>query len=474
MYRFKNRQYKLFGYAPEEGWILVSAIVMILFLTAVALSISSLASVQYQDTVFHEYSQNASLVAEAGIERSVYELNTNNSFSGYSTPQTFFNNSNQGLGTYTTSVVSGASGNSKIITSTAEVYRSNNTSTPYVKRAIRVTVVGTGSTGYSVDSGPGGLILSGSANVTNSNIYVGGAITMSGAAQIGTASEPVKVDVGDDICPTGSNPGSTYPQVCTSGNPISLQYSTDIYGSVCATNQTSTGPNNNIQAGNGGSGLESGCVAPIASPPTYNWQAQESAVTTTGSGNSNNYVCNSWPFNRTWPANLELTGNVSIDSSCNLTIDGNAYITGNLTIGGASTITVANSAGTNMPVVLVDGTITVGGSAQMIADSAGTGIEFISLKADASCSPSCSSLTGTELYNSQSQTTVNVGGAVKVPGMIFDAYWGEVVIQGSGQVGAAAGQTVNLSGAGTVVFGTQLNTGSETWSITSYQPLYSQ
>ena len=101
-------------------------------------------------------------------------------------------------------------------------------------------------------------------------------------------------------------------------------------------------------------------------------------------------------------------------------------------------------------------------------------LELNDLKADASCSPSCSSLTGTELYNSQSQTTVNVGGAVKVPGMIFDAYWGEVVIQGSGQVGAAAGQTVNLSGAGTVVFGTQLNTGSETWSITSYQPLYSQ
>lgn len=457
----------------QDGWFLVSAIVMILFLTSIGLAIAGLVTEQYQHTKFQEYDNNASLVAEAGVEQSVYELNAGDSFNGYSSPQVFFNNGTQGEGSFTSTVTTNSDG-SKTIVSTGEIYQPNNPSNPFVTRSIKVTVVGTGSTGYSVLSGPGGLILSGSANITNSNVYVGGTITLTGAAKIGTASQPLTVDAANDACPTGSNPGSTYPQVCSNGSqPISLAYSTNIYGTVCATGQTSTGPNNNIQGGNGGSGLQAGCTAPTVTQATYNRAAQIAAVTTTGSGSSNTYVCNSSPFNRTWPANLELTGNVSIGGSCNVTIDGNVYISGNLSIGGASRITVAASAGTTRPVVIVDGTITVGGSAAMIANSSGTGIEFISFKSAASCSPSCTSLTGNNLYNSQSLQTVSVGGAVNVPGMIFDAYWGEVAISGSGNVGAAEGQTVNLSGAGTVVFGTELSSGSETWTITSYQPLYS-
>jgi hypothetical protein len=79
--------------------------------------------------------------------------------------------------------------------------------------------------------------------------------------------------------------------------------------------------------------------------------------------------------------------------------------------------------------------------------------------------------TGTNLYNSQTEQNVSIGGAATSPGMVFDAYWSECVLSGSGHVGAAAGQTVNLSGAGTVIFGTTLNSGSETWSISSYQLL---
>jgi hypothetical protein len=56
--------------------------------------------------------------------------------------------------------------------------------------------------------------------------------------------------------------------------------------------------------------------------------------------------------------------------------------------------------------------------------------------------------------------------------MIFDAYWGKISLAGSGNIGAAAGQTVDLSGAGTIIFGTELSSGSKTWDITSYQRLY--
>lgn len=463
----------------QEGWFLVSAIVMILFLAAVGFAIANLSALQYQHTKLEEYDQNARLVAEAGIEQSVYQLNSNSSFTGYTTPQVFFNDANQGYATFTTSVANNGNGNAKTIISTANIYQSASSSTPYLTRSVKVTVVGTTSSGYSVFSGPGGLILNGSANITNSDTYVGGRITMTGASKIGTSSNPVTVNVGNNSCPSGPNPGASYPQVCTNGSqPISLAFSTNIYGTVCATGQTSTGPNHNIQGGNGGSGLQVGCTAPVSSPPTYDRLSQIAAVTTTASGSSNTYVCNNFPFNRNWPSNLELTGDVHIGGSCNVTVNGNVYITGNLTIDGASQITVANSTGATRPVIIVDGTITVGGSAAMVANSSGTGIEFISFKSTEPCTTAtggsyCSSISGNDLYNSQSVQTISVGGAVNLPGMVFDAYWGELALSGSGKLGAAAGQTVNLSGAGTIIFGTQLSSGSEAWSITSYQPLYS-
>jgi hypothetical protein len=456
--------------SKEGGWFLVSAVVMILFLTTVGFAIAELVALQYQHTKREAYTQNAELVAEAGIEQSVRQLNTDDSFPGYTTAQQFFSNTTQGRGTFTTSVTDNADGTSKTVVSTGKIYRSSGDTTVYVTRKVRATVVGTASSGYSVFTGPGGLILGGSANITNSEVYVGGTITMNGASKIGTYNNPVKVDVANNACPAGANPGPTYPQVCSSGQPITTAFSTAIYGTVCATGQTTTGPNNNIQTGNGGGGLQVGCVAPVSSPPTYNRQAQVDAVTTTGSGSSNTYVCNSWPFNRTWPGNLKLTGNVSIGSSCDITVNGNVYITGDLTINGAAKLRVANSLGTTRPVVIVDGTVTVGGSASMIANSSGTGIEFISFK-NSTGNPAAT-VTGNNLKASQSIQVITVGGAVNLPGMIFNAYWGKVSLGGSGNIGAAAGQTIDLSGAGTIIFGTTLSSGSKTWAITSYQPLY--
>jgi len=456
-----------------DGYVLVSAIVMILFLTTLGLAVSSLTAAQYQHTKREVFVQNAQLVAEAGIERSVQQLNTNNNFTGYSATQ-YFNNTNQGRSVYTTSVVNGSDGNSKTITSTGSVYRTASASSPYITRKVRVTVVGTSSSGYSVYSGPGGLVMSGSATILNSNVYLGGTLTLTGAAKIGSTNNPVDVDVANNACPTGNTPGSTYPQVCNNGTqPISLAQSTYIYGTVCATGQTSKGPTgSNIQGGNGGAGLKAGCTVPAVSPEVYNKSAQVSAVAVTGAGTSNTYVCNSWPFDRTWPANLKLTGNVTIDGSCNLKVNGNVYITGNLTVGGSARITTADGVGANRPKILVDGTINVGGSAAMIANNVGAGLDFISFKSSASCNPNCTSVSGTELKTTQSLSTITIGGSVNLPGMVFNAQWGKVSLAGSGNVGAVTGQTVDLSGAGTVVFGTTLSSGSKTWSITSYQPLY--
>jgi hypothetical protein len=149
------------------------------------------------------------------------------------------------------------------------------------------------------------------------------------------------------------------------------------------------------------------------------------------------------------------------------------YITGTLTVGGAAKIRVADSVGTTRPVVISDGTMSFGGSGSMIANASGTGIEFISFKSSASCSPNCTSLTGNELKTSQNLQTVTVGGAANLAGFVYYAYWGKISMGGSGNVGAAIGQTVDLSGAGTVTFGTNIAAGSRTWTITTYQEIRS-
>lgn len=455
----------------ESGMILVALVALITGFSIIGIALASYASSQYSRTRINTFRANAIQVAEAGIEQSLLQINEDETFTGYATEQVFFDNATQGRGVYTTLIENTADSNAKTITSTAKVYRQSDPVSPVSERKVKVTIVGTNSQGYSVHTGPGGLILSGSANITNSDVFVNGTIAMSGSARIGTNSQPVNVNVAHVACPTGSNPGPTYPQQCTSGQPITLGSSNYIYGSVCATNQTSTGPNNNIQPGNGGTGLQLGCTAPPVSTPTYDRAAHIAGVQVTGSASSSTYRC-SGSDNKTWPANLKLTGNVNIGGSCDLLITGNVYITGNLDLGGSADIRIADSVGTNRPVIMVDGNITVGGSTSLIANQSGTGAHFISFKSSAACSPNCTTVTGTDLKNSQSLLTVNVGGSANLPGMIFHAYWSKVRLGGSGNMGAAIGQTVELNGSGTVTFGTILSSGDRTWIVTSYQTIF--
>lgn len=457
----------------ESGLILVMAMIMISALMIIGLSLMSQTTSQYSLTSNNTFLTNATYTAEAGIEQSVQQLNNDSNFTGYTTAQKFFDNASQGYGTFSTAITP-ASGNAKakVITSTGNIYKNRDHTKLISSRTVQVTVVGTTSQGYSVQSGPGGLILGGSANIINSSVYVGGKLTLTGAAHIGTVIKPLDVDVANQACPAGATPGASYPTTCTSTQPINMDYSTGIYGNVCATGQTTKGPNNNIQTGIGGQGLVTGCTAPAVSLPTYDRAGQIAAVTSTASGSDNAYVCNSWPFNRTWQGNLKLTGNVSISSVCNLNIKGNVYITGNLDLSGASIITVDNSVGTTRPVIMVDGKITVNGSAAILSNSSGTSLQLISFASNAPCGSSCTSITGTALKNTSTYETINVGGAVAVPGVIFNAYWGQVTIGGSGVIGSAVGQTVNLNGAGSITFGTSLSSGVSTWTISSYQIKY--
>lgn len=458
----------------ERGSLLGVALIAIVVFSVIGAALITTVTGQYAITNRSVFTANALLVAEAGIEESLHELNQDDDFGGYTELRTFFDNEEQGRGVFETTIEETSDSNARVITSIGRVHHPK-TDELVNERTIKVTVVGTGSEGYSVHTGPGGLILGGSASITNSDVFVNGTVQMSGSARIGTESHPVNVQVAHHACPAGTNPGPTFPSLCSTGQPISLQWSTYIYGTVCATGQTSYGPDpsHNIRTGIGGSGLVLGCTAPPVTTPVYDRVEHIANVENTAAANNIDYNCSQWRspdgFARTWPANLRLNGNVDAGSSCDLTITGDVYITGDLNIGGAATLRVADSVGEDRPVIVVDGNINSAGSGQMIANSSGTGLHFISFRSNASCNPNCTNITGTELRNTQNLQTVTVGGGANLPGMIFQSHWGRIVVGGSGNIGAAAGQTVDMSGAGTVTFGTNLSSGERSWTISSYQ-----
>lgn len=458
----------------QQGAVLILVLGMVMILTIMCISLLSQATGRFVATSTSMSISNATYTAEAGVEQSLLQLNMDNNFSGYPSPQVFVNNKEQGYGTYTTTITQApGNANAKVITSTGNIYSFAKRDRLLSSRAVQVTVVGTTSEGYSVMTGPGGLVLSGSANIVNSSVYVGGTIKLEGASRIGTLINPLDVNVANKVCPTGNSPGATYPQVCTNTQPIDLAWSTMIYGNVCATGQTSRGPTGlNIQGGIGGQGLIPGCTAPEVEMPAFNKQAQLDRVTTTSASNNNTYVCNSWPFNRTWPDGLRLNGNVSIGSVCAINLQGDIYINGDLNLSGASVITVSNSVGTRRPTIMVDGRITIDGSTVIMSNALGTGVEFVSNASNAACGSNCTSLSGNALKATQSYETIRVGGAVSVPGVVFNARWGRVTINGSGLIGSAVGQSVHLSGAGSITFGTRLSSGVSTWTISSYQIKY--
>lgn len=473
----------------QKGVVLITILVIGMIVTLVGLSLADVAIRQYGATSTNVFATNATLSAEAGIEQTLFELNSDNTFTGFD-EEDFTNDQQQGRTTYQTEVTTGE-GNERIIASTGRAYRYGQDKV-ISERTVRVTIVGTVSSSYGVHTGPGGLILGGSASIRNTHVYVGGTIAMTGASAIGTDQQPSLVNVAYKSCPTGSNPGPTYPQTCTTGQPISLANTAqNILGTTCAYRQTQSkfpdqawnttpqirpGTGGMVDGVPGGAGLVIGCVPPDVSSPTYDRAEHISRVAVTGSASNSSYNCSTWVnpvgFVRTWPANLQLTGDANLASSCDLTITGDVHITGDLTIGGAAVIKVAESVGDRVPTIIVDGSVNAAGGGRILANSQGTNLRIISFKSTASCSPSCTSVTGTDLKNSQNQQNVTVNGGGVYAGTVFQAYWSKIRISGAGNVGGAIGQTVDMSGAGNVTFGTGLSSGTTTWTIRSYQRLY--
>lgn len=442
----------------ENGMLLLVLIIMVPFLIAIATYYMRLSLTSFQVARFDELHTQAQLAADAGTDYAAEQVSANNDWTGTSGEITLHQDSTTKT-TYQVSTVSSSS-TSRTLSVTGRTYWPANATTASRSVTVYVDMVPVTTGSYSIATGEGGLIMSNNSKVTGGNVLVNGTISLSNNAQIGLSTNPVTVDVADDACPQPAD--STYPRVCNSGEgaqPISIINNARIYGTVEATNQTSgTGMSN--------PGLVAGSPPP-QTLPAYDRAGQEAAVATTLT--SSQASCSSG--SHTWAANTKITGNVTISGSCKVTVNGNVWITGNLSSSNNASLSVADSLGTTVPVIMVDGSsgATFSNNSALKPNSSNTGFELITYWSAASCSPDCASVTGTDLASSRGVTTISLNNNATASNSILYAYWSEVLMGNNGQIGALIGQTVALSNNGTVTFGSTVNTTSNTWVIKGYR-----
>lgn len=476
----------------DRGYVLLLALLMALSLFVglggiLELSLNNLSSAKR--TMFDTEALNA---AEAGIDHAVLQLTNNNgSYDGTSTagtcpsssmnnPQTVFSDSVKGKGTFTTCVTAGSVSHEYIVYSWGKVYRTASDANPFSTRKLKVTVQGSPAGSYAVQTGPGGLIMTNSASITQGPIYIGGYLNMSNTASIGTSSIPIAVNVANARCNNGGNtsgsPYTGYPQICNAGvntNPITLgSVQNVIYGTVYANDQTNLYA---TQATNTGIHNSSSVSAPTL--PGYDRPAQISAVA--GSPINSSSICAGHTSTYTVPANSRINGDLTLTNSCTVTIMGNVWLTGSLTLRNGSSIVVDNSV-TTQPTFMVDGStgVSLQQTSSIVPNNSLVGVEFITFYAGASVTCTVAqtapaycdtTLTGSNLFNAQTLPTVTINNSGNAKYSVFYAKYSEADVSQKGTLGAILGQTINLAQSGNLVFTSTVVTGNYSYDAGYYQ-----
>lgn len=449
---------KLLGKFKQEGQVLVSLLIVVPSLILIVSAYLSLSASSYRLSRQDQFHTMAQLAADSGADYAIGQINQNSDYAGIG--ETTLHSDSQIRTTYTETVAADGD-SSKTITSTGKTYWPASAATPAATVTVKVDLRAVQQDNYSIISGNGGLIMSNSSKIVAGDIFINGTISLSNSAQIGLSTNSVNVDVADEACPVP--PDATYPRICNSGEtaePISIINTAHIYGTVRANNQITTAAMTNP-------GLTASSGVATQALPSYDRAGQKTAVATTITGAAAS--CSSGT--KTWVANTKITGDATISNSCKVTVAGNVWITGELTVSNTAQMIVADSLGTTRPNIMVDGDngADFKNSAKLISNASGTGFEIYTFWANAACSPDCTTLTGTNLYNSRSMITISLDNTAQGPQSIFYAYWTKVQVKNSGQIGALIGQTIELKNSGTITFGSAASTGSTFWVTNGYR-----
>lgn len=444
----------------QRGSALIPFIIVLPILILIAGYSMSLAVSSYRLAKKDQMHTHSQFTADAGIDYALQQINGNGSWPGTSGEVELLNN---GLvrTTYQVSVVTNSS-ESKTITSIGRTYQPTSATTPSSSVIIKADLRAVTSIPYSIVAGIGGLQMSNNSIVLAGNVLVNGEIFMQNSARIGLSFLPVNVEVANQVCPIPAD--ATYPRLCNTSendNPITIQNSARIYGTVKANHQISS-------AGMSNPGLVASSGVPAQPLPAHDRDAQKAAALTPAPPYDTNWSCSSGSYN--WPANLKIAGDVTISSNCRVTVAGDVWITGKLNISNSARLIVSDSLGSTRPTIMVDGPeAKFSNSVQLLNNSSGTGIQVISYWSNASCSPDCSNVTGIDLYNSQNVVTIELNNSASGFSSIFYSKWTKVLLNNSGSIGALVGQTIELKNSGSISFGSSSGVTLTRWVVDGYR-----
>lgn len=477
----------------QRGYVLLLVLVAG---AAFMLSISSIVTLAFSTyrAARHSYLNVSSLaVAEGGADASILALNTaanaGTSYQGTTAPVsnvctlatsstssaaavTFFSDTTKGKGTYETcitdnTVINNSSDPSqnryeKILYAVGKIYQPAAATHPVAVSRVKIVLEGSSAGDYSVQTGPGGLVISNSATVANGSIYVGGGITMTNTAQIGTPTSVATVYAANYLCPTTS-PFTGYPALCTTGQPISVGNLAHIYGSVYANGQIDG--TNMTNAGL----VQSSGVANVTLP-NYDRTAQKNAVTTTITGDQS---CGTGTNSLTFLANTKISGDLTISNNCVVTVQGNLWVTGHIKMTQKGIMAADASVTTPINVMVDDSTgISINNQAAIATNAKGVGFNFYAFYSAATCGADCTSVTGADLVNSIAVTTINLNQQSLSSGTTFYARWSSLSLSQGGSIGAILAQKIYLNNSGVISFG-KANAGTTTssWSVRYYDQM---
>lgn len=462
-----------------------------LALMTVAVALISVSSTKYAKTTLDGDSANAVYAAEAGISDTLARLNQNATFTGYSTKKTFYSTTAKGKAEYTTSVTIN-SNDTATVTSTGYLSQTPTSATPFITKTIKAVLLKSKMpVAENVLAGAAGLTMSGNyfpwfgqpTAMQKGLVYSRGKIRLNGTGtSIGTATDSARVQAANLGCGTAAN----FPQQCASNDPpitlggggIFSSGMGSIYGSVCATDQTSS---SNIFPGPTGTGLQSGCIAPDYGMPYFDKKAftdtkilpmlpAVAACPLFGVGAP------------VWLDNTRITGSVTLSGNfftpCVATLMGDVYIKGDLTIGDYARLNVSNTLGSRKPIIVVNGKVNLEGDAiGIFANSSNSPVTIISFSStNTTCSNSddnnCT-LSSSELYNSSvvpsssfwwmgnSNRAITIGNTsyggaqnADYSGAAVYAYYGSTLYQksGNGNLRGIGGQEVVINPGGAFSF----------------------
>ncbi|OGG40280.1 hypothetical protein A2118_02250 [Candidatus Kaiserbacteria bacterium GWA2_50_9] len=171
---------------PTRGYIVIFALIVSAAIMTVTTAFFNYYGSAVHAERFSFASAQAQALAEAGIDKAVYELNQSAGYSGESEIAL-------GNGTYNVSIAS-IDGNTKRVTATSYVPNSTN---PTAKKVVQATIgidASVVSFNYGVQIGQGGVTMSNGSRIEG-NIFVNGSIsgsgTITGDATVAMGTDPI-------------------------------------------------------------------------------------------------------------------------------------------------------------------------------------------------------------------------------------------------------------------------------------------